>query len=64
VRLCQDFVDAGVGGGDSSSPAFKIISGDNVQLYGILWGGDSAGTMFVYSPLSNVEDELGDLVTH
>jgi hypothetical protein len=64
VRLCQDFVDAGVGGGDSSSPVFKITSGDNVQLYGILWGGDSAGTMFVYSPLSNVEDELGDLVTH
>jgi hypothetical protein len=64
VRLCQDFVDAGVGGGDSSSPVFKITSGDNVELYGILWGGNQAGTMFVYSPLNNVKDELGDLVTH
>ena len=64
VRLCQDFVDAGVGGGDSSSPVFKITSGDNVELYGILWGGNQSGTMFVYSPLNNVKDELGDLVTH
>jgi len=60
VRLCQDFVSAGVGGGDSSSPVFKILSGgDDVQLNGILWGGNQSGTLFVYSPLSNVKTELG-----
>jgi len=64
VRLCQDWVSAGVGSGDSSSPVFKILSGGNVQLNGILWGGSTSGTTFVFSPLSNVEDELGELTTH
>lgn len=64
VRLCQDFVSARVGAGDSGSPVFKILSGDNVQLNGILWGGNTSGTTFVFSPLSNVERELGELTTH
>ena len=65
VRLCQDFVSAGVGGGDSSSPVFKILSsGNHVQLNGILWGGNASGTSFVYSPLSSVKNELGDLTTN
>lgn len=63
VRLCQDFVSAGVGPGDSGSPVFKIDSGDNVQLSGILWGGNQSGTLFVYSPLNRVKDELGQLST-
>jgi len=63
VELCQDFVSAGVGGGDSSSPVFAIVSGNDVQLRGILWGGNSSGTQFVYSPIANIErsDELGTL---
>jgi hypothetical protein len=63
VIFCQDFVSAGVGGGDSGSPVFRIVSGDTVQLSGTLWGGNSAGTSFVYSPMTNIERELGALAT-
>ncbi|MCI2430886.1 S1 family peptidase [Candidatus Acetothermia bacterium] len=68
VQLCQDFVGASVGSGDSGSPVFRITnspSANDVQLYGILWGGNSAGTSFVYSPMANVQrsDELGALTT-
>jgi hypothetical protein len=63
VILCQDFVSAAVGGGDSGSPVFRVVSGDSVQLFGTLWGGNSAGTSFVYSPMTNIERELGALGT-
>ena len=66
VQLCQDHVNASVGGGDSGSPVFSITDNpaiDDVELKGILWGGNSAGTTFVYSPIANVErsDELGPI---
>jgi hypothetical protein len=34
-----------------------------VALAGVLWGGNTAGTQFVYSPISNVQrsGELGAL---
>jgi hypothetical protein len=51
-----------VGGGDSGSNVFTITGGDDGQLVGILWGGNSSGTMFVFSPLKQVQDELGPLV--
>jgi hypothetical protein len=57
-QLCQTFVSAGVGGGDSGSPVF-IASGDNVQLVGILWGGSSDNRTFVFSPLASIIRELG-----
>jgi hypothetical protein len=68
--LCQDVVNAGVAGGDSGSPVFRITnnptSGD-VRLYGVLWGGTSSGTQFVFSAIgaSNVQrsTELGRLRT-
>lgn len=65
VQLCQDIVGAGVGGGDSGSPVFAITSGNDVQLRGILWGGNANGTIFVYSPIANIErtDELGPIAT-
>jgi hypothetical protein len=47
-----------VGAGDSGSPVFQITSGDNVTLIGILWGGGGS-TQFVFSPLKNIQDELG-----
>lgn len=47
-----------VSGGDSGSPVFKITSGDNVTLIGILWGGSGTST-FVFSPLKSIQDELG-----
>ncbi len=69
VQLRQDWVSASVGGGDSGSPVFSTINNpaiiDDVELRGILWGGDSAGTTYVYSPIANVQriDELG-LITN
>lgn len=62
VQLCQTFVSAGVGGGDSGSPVFSQPSGSNVALLGILWGG-SGSTLYVYSPIANIESELGALTT-
>jgi len=64
VQLCQTFVSAGVGGGDSGSDVFRIESGTNVSLLGVLWGGNGAGTQFVYSPMSGVERDLGPLTTN
>jgi len=61
VQLCQTFVSARVGAGDSGSPVFRGTSG--VTLVGILWGGNSSGTQFVFSPVSNIERELGALTT-
>ncbi len=63
VQLCQTFVSAGVGGGDSGSDVFGQTGGSSVRLLGILWGGNQAGTQFVYSPIANVEQELGALTT-
>ncbi len=62
TQLCQTFVSATVGSGDSGSPVFAITSGDNVRLVGILWGGSGSNT-FIFSPLSAVEGELGGLTT-
>jgi hypothetical protein len=64
VQLCQSFVEnAGgatvVGSGDSGSGVFRITSGDNVQLVGILWGGSSDNKLFVFSPLKQIQQELG-----
>lgn len=64
VQLCQTFVSAGVGGGDSGSDVFRIEGGTNVSLLGVLWGGNGAGTQFVYSPMSGVERDLGPLTTN
>jgi hypothetical protein len=59
--LCQTFVAAGVGGGDSGSGVFEITRRNNVTLVGLLWGGSGDGRTFVYSPLSGVTRELGGL---
>jgi hypothetical protein len=67
VLLCQNFVENAdakiVEGGDSGAPVFKIVGGDSVSLLGNLWGGNTDGTLFVYSPLSGIENELGPLTT-
>ena len=62
TQLCQSFVSATVGSGDSGSPVFQIDSGTDVGLVGILWGG-SGSRSFVFSPLSQVESEIGALTT-
>jgi hypothetical protein len=61
TQLCQTFVGATVGSGDSGSPVFRITSGDNVTLVGILWGGSSSGGTFVFSPFKQIVQELGSL---
>ncbi len=63
VMLCQDFVLAAVGGGDSGSPVFQQ-AGDskNATLYGILWG--SGGNLYVFSAMENIRLDLGDFRTH
>jgi hypothetical protein len=68
VLLCQVWVENKkaviVQGGDSGSPVFRIEGGNNVTLLGNLWGGNSSGTQFVYSPIAGIESELGSLQTH
>jgi len=62
INLCQDIVENNVkivGGGDSGSAVFAIDSGDTVKLVGLLWGGNTSGTMFVYSQIEWVQKELG-----
>lgn len=62
TQLCQTFVEAGqqiVAGGDSGSNVFTDKGDGTVTLAGILWGGNSSGTLFVFSPLKNIQDELG-----
>ena len=66
VQLCQNLVTSTsqiVAGGDSGSGVFTIVSGNDVELQGILWGGSTDGKLFVYSPLANIESELGALTT-
>jgi hypothetical protein len=65
-QLCQTFVQNPngavlVGGGDSGSGVFRILSGNNVEMVGILWGGSGDGKLFVFSPLKQVRDEIGPI---
>lgn len=65
--FCQARVNVGVLGGDSGAPVFRIIGpphSNDVYLYGILWGGDPAGTQYyIFSNMGLVQrvDELGTL---
>jgi hypothetical protein len=61
TQLCQTFVAAGVGGGDSGSGVFAITRGNKVTLLGILWGG-SGSQLYVYSPFNQIQKELGSLM--
>lgn len=66
TQLCQSIVRSGSGGGDSGSPVFQRIGkGRKVKLAGILWGGGFSaqfgGEIYVFSPLGNIEQELGAL---
>jgi hypothetical protein len=63
AQLCQNIVKAGSDHGDSGSPVFSWSSGAAVKLLGILWGGGTSNgvNVFVYSPLANIQSELGAL---
>jgi hypothetical protein len=69
VLLCQTWVENKnaviVQGGDSGSPVFSLSGSNSATLLGNLWGGNSSGTQFVYSPLSGIRADLGqDLDTN
>lgn len=61
MQLCQTFVSAAVGSGDSGSPVYTGTG--SVTLVGILWGG-SGSTTFVFSPLKSIKDEVGPFTAH
>jgi hypothetical protein len=64
TQICQTIVNAKVGGGDSGADVFKVTSGTNVKLDGVLWGGSDDGATFVFSLFANITGELGALTTH
>ena len=68
TQLCQTLAGSEVpgnpvivGAGDSGSPVFLLNADQTAQLGGILWGGNAEGTLIAFSPLKNVQSELGDL---
>ena len=67
TQLCQSLVSAYVDGGDSGSPVFGLHTDGTVFLAGILWGSSTDlitnEVQFIFSPLGQVESELGDLAT-
>jgi len=67
IRLCQTIVGGIVAGGDSGSNVFRVknLNSGQVVLLGVLWGGsaDESVAEFVYSPMSGIERELGELKT-
>lgn len=66
--ICQAGMASGGGGGDSGSPVYQVLSGDNVSLVGMVWGGtgcnDQTGlgcTDLIYSPMSQINLDLGTI---
>lgn len=64
TQLGQAIVGAASGGGDSGSPVFAATSNTTAVIYGVMWGGDAAGTLFVFSPWSNITGELGAMTVN
>ncbi len=59
---CQDISDVHSQGGDSGSPMYVWLGNDQVELYGILWGGPNGDWNTTYSSrLSGIEQDLGGL---
>lgn len=66
ILICQDKAGATVNGGDSGSAVFSITNSpqqNDIELRGILWGGNTAGTYFIYSPMTGIESDLGPIDT-
>src|SRR5262249_8412103 len=61
--LCQTLVSAVDDHGDSGSPVFEFNPATGAaEFEGILWGGNSTHTTFVFSPVSGIQKELGSFV--
>lgn len=62
--VCQDESRIWSTFGDSGSPVFVTIGGNNVQLRGVMWGGPKGDFTTTYSsPLSGIEADLGPLTS-
>jgi hypothetical protein len=63
MQLCQHWVQSNnatiVAGGDSGSTVWTGSS--NITIVGLLWGGSSDNRTFIFSPINQVEQELGTL---
>ena len=59
LQLKQTWVAAGVGSGDSGSPVYTAGG----TLLGILWGGSTTGSTYVFSPIAQVQQEVGPFQT-
>lgn len=59
---CQTEVATAVAPGDSGSPVFVWGNGNTITAAGILWGGNS--NAMYYSPLGQVESEVGNLTLY
>ena len=67
MQLCQNFVESNttiVAGGDSGSSVWTGTAGGSITLVGLLWGGSSDNQLFVYSPINQVEQEIGTLTVN
>lgn len=60
---CQVIAGLGAEGGDSGSPVYRQLPGDNydVALIGIVWGGQQGSTNTAFSRLSGIQADLGQL---
>lgn len=62
IYLCQGLADLHLEPGDSGSPVFYwwwFYDVDTVELIGLLWGAGDTAEDAVYSPWSNVENDIG-----
>lgn len=57
---CQYVASMHSAGGDSGSPIFEYVTGQEAHLHGVLWGGPAGDlNTTYYSPLSGIEHDLG-----
>lgn len=61
VVLCQYLMTNMAGPGDSGSPVFRVLPGNNAQITGLLWGGIVTPTFkrSIFSPRGGVFADLG-----
>lgn len=56
--LCSTKVDAYADGGDSGGPVFRILSNNNVEFAGIVWGKTGTGQFF-FSDVNQIAKSMG-----
>ncbi len=63
IMVCDHGVNAGAYFGDSGSAVFTRLSGVDIELAGILWGGEPpdtvSGARFIFSSIGDIEFDFG-----